>query len=306
MSSTTIPLIHDGAMGTELTRRGFDTHLPLWSAKALIDTPSAVQQIHADYLAAGAQVITTNTFRTNRRALAKANMAEQARALTFRAVQLAKQACHDYMQIQPMSIAPRIAGSIAPVEDCYMPELVPSENELDDEHTELAHNLADAGCDFILIETMNCIREALCAVKAAFATGLPFWVSFTLNAHNDLLSGETLREAVSVIAPFNPQAMLVNCIPVAQCSSALHVLRNAARSAHISVRFGVYGNVGHVDDEVGWTLTHAVSPQMYATHARAWANDGADIIGGCCGTMPAHINAIVNEFRGDAKRQTSD
>lgn len=297
----------DGAMGTELTRRGVDTTLPLWSAIALDAAPHVVEQIHLDYLNAGAQIITTNTFRTNVRALSKAGLAHRARELTFTAVELARSAAMKIRKGEGVKIDiltnkspshpftfspfhPLVAGSIAPVEDCYEPDLVPSEDELNAEHAVLARNLADAGVDLILVETMNTIREAVAAGNAAHATGKPLWVSFTLGADNRLLSGETLHDAVNAIMPFAPQAVLVNCIPVAQINSALTTLKPAVAGR---CEIGAYGNVGHVDDVVGWTLTDAVSPAAYTDAAKEWHKLGAGIIGGCCGTTPAHIAALT-------------
>lgn len=292
----------DGAMGTELTRRGVDTTLPLWSAIALDAAPHVVEQIHLDYLNAGAQIITTNTFRTNVRALNKAGLAHRARELTFTAVELARQALKKVRRGEsekvsesvPFSLSHflpfAVAGSIAPVEDCYEPDLVPSEDELNAEHAVLARNLADAGVDLILVETMNTIREAVAAGNAAHATGKPLWLSFTLGADNRLLSGETLHDAVNAIMPFAPQAVLVNCIPVAQINSALTTLKPAVAGR---CEIGAYGNVGHVDDVVGWTLTDAVSPAAYTDAAKEWHKLGAGIIGGCCGTTPAHIAALT-------------
>ncbi|HQZ98702.1 MAG TPA: homocysteine S-methyltransferase family protein, partial [Thermoflexales bacterium] len=269
-------IILDGALGTELTRRGENTNLPLWSARALMDAPQVVAQIHADYLAAGAEVLTANTFRTNFRTFEHAGLPNPhtlARDLTFKAVALAKNAGNA-----------KVAGSLAPLEDCYTPELVPDDETLAREHAEHAINLSEAGCDLILVETMNTIREAVAGAKAAAQTGKPIWVSFTLNKHNDLISGEKLADAVQAVLPFNPQAILVNCIPVAQIAGALRVLRRAAPAA---LPIGAYGNVGHVDDVTGWTLTHAVTPSAYAQAAQEWRKIGATIIGGCCGTTPA-------------------
>ncbi len=274
----------DGAMGTELTRRGVDTALPLWSAIALDSAPDTVRRIHADYADAGAEVLTANTFRTNLRALDKAGIAHRAGELTRRAVALAREAAGGRA---------RVAGSIAPVEDCYSPGLVPGEAELAREHGELAATLAAAGVDLILVETMNTVREAVAACRAARATGKPLWVSFTLAPDNTLLSGETLEAAVAGVTPFTPEAVLVNCIPVAQCESALARLKGAlADAGQGQIAFGVYGNVGHVDDAVGWTLTDAVTPAAYAQAATRWRALGARIIGGCCGTTPAHIAAL--------------
>lgn len=280
-------VVLDGALGTELTRRGVDTALPLWSAIALDTAPDVVAHIHADYAEAGARVLTTNTFRTNRRALAKAGIAHRAAELTQRAVTLARQAAQAF--------GSRIAGSIAPVEDCYTPGLVPAADALADEHAELARNLAAADVDLFLVETMNTAREAYAAARAARDADpdIPLWVSFTLRPDNALLSGETLLEALLPLAPLEPDAVLVNCIPVAQCQSALRVLRAARDKAGLDADLGVYGNVGHVDDAVGWTLTDAVSPTAYAAAARDWRALGASIIGGCCGTTPEHVRAVA-------------
>ncbi len=91
----------------------------------------------------------------------------------------------------------RLAGSMAPVEDCYTPELVPEAEALYAEHAELARNLNDAGVDLFLVETMNTSREAFAAAARAARFGKPLWVSFTLAPDNHLLSGETLGRCVA-------------------------------------------------------------------------------------------------------------
>ncbi len=110
-------LLLDGATGTELDRRGVDISLPLWSARAIIDAPQAVQDIHSEYLAAGADAITANTFRTHRRSLAKAGLGDQAAELTRHAVQIATRARDQH------NPAAMVLGSVAPLEDCYRPDM---------------------------------------------------------------------------------------------------------------------------------------------------------------------------------------
>ena len=292
-------LLLDGATGTELTRRGVDTTLPLWSAGALVHAPDAVRAIHGDYIRAGANIVTANTFRTHRRSLAKGGLGDRARELTHLAVQLVREATQqaDY----PTHQQTFIAGSIAPLEDCYAPHLVPPDNELKAEHTEMARHLAEAGVDVMLVETMNTIREARLAAEAAVATGLSVMVSFVCagaigqpvapRAEARLLGGEPLADAVRAIEPLGPAAILVNCAPVAMIEDLLRKLRAATDRP-----IGAYGNVGHVDDRVGWTLTHAVTPEQYAAAARTWRDLGAVIIGGCCGTTPDHVAALVAAF----------
>lgn len=281
-------------MGTELERRGVNTGLPLWSANALLTAPDVVKQIHLDYLRAGAQVITANTFRANPRTLARAGLAGRSRALTRLAVTLAREAITD-LQATHTAARPLIAGSMAPVEDCYSPWLVPGDAELEAEHGELARHLAEAGCDLLLIETMNTLREAVIAARAAAATGLPVWVSFTLDANNALLSGESLRDAAQAVLTAKPDAVLVNCIPVAQATRAVIALRAALNGAQ--VRLGVYANAGHVEDGA-WSMARGVTPAAYAEAAREWLAAGADIIGGCCGTTPDHIAWLAARTQG--------
>ena len=136
-------LLLDGATGTELHRRGVDTGLPLWSANTLLDDDDArvLQQIHADYLAAGADILTTNTFRTHRRALAPSGNAERALELTRRAVEIARAAIDEV----PASPPRFIAGSISTLEDCYQPDLVPPDDQCRAEHSERVHHLIECG-----------------------------------------------------------------------------------------------------------------------------------------------------------------
>ena len=146
----------------------------MWSARALIEAPDVLHAIHADYIAAGADIITTNTFRTHRRTLARAGLGERTRELTQLAVQIAREAA------QQADREVFVAGSMSPLEDCYSPQLVPPDDELWIEHAEMARDLAQAGCDVLLVETMNTIREAVIAARCAAATGLPVCVSFVV------------------------------------------------------------------------------------------------------------------------------
>ena len=165
-------LILDGATGTELERRGIGSELPLWSAAALDQAPEAVAAIHSAYVAAGVDLLTANTFRTQRRSLARGGQGERAGELTRLAVSLARSSTAS----SGRSVA--VLGSVAPLEDCFEPERVPDDSTLEREHGEHAENLATAGVDAVLIETMNTIREAVAAARAARAVELPFLVSF--------------------------------------------------------------------------------------------------------------------------------
>ncbi|MCO5175942.1 MAG: homocysteine S-methyltransferase family protein [Thermomicrobiales bacterium] len=274
-------LIVDGALGTELERRGVPTPEPLWSAQALLLHQDAVQQIHAAYVESGADILTANTFRTNERAVERARLAGRAEHLTHRAVALAREAAD--AAARPVWVA----GSISPVEDCFSPWLVPDDAALAREHGLLAAWLAGAGVDLILIETMNCIREAYAAAQAALSTGLPVLVSFVCSEDGHLLSGESLADAASALAPLGPDGLLVNCIPTPHVETAL---RNLAQSTTLPI--GAYGNLGPPVASDRWELEDAIGPQRYAAYVSDWLALGARIVGGCCGTTPAHIATL--------------
>ena len=181
-------------------------------------------------------------------------------------------------------------GSDPPLEDCYRPDLVPDEAALALEHAEHCHQLADAGVDAILCETLGSVREAVAAARAASETGLPVLVSFTCWNGASLLSGESLTDAVRAVTPLRPTALLVNCLPPANVAVCLAVLASAG------VPFGSYANLGVPDDVAGFRRSDECSPQGFADCAAAWIDAGARIVGGCCGTTPAHVRAIAQRL----------
>lgn len=282
-------LILDGATGTELNRRGVDTGLPLWSANALMNERDAgiLQNIHVDYLRAGADIISTNTFRTHRRALAPSGNADRALELTRRAVEIARSAIASMPADKPRFVA----GSISTLEDCYRPDLVPRDDELQSEHSERVHHLIECGVDLILIETINTIREALAIAKLATIPGTHVIVSFVCDREGKILSGETLTEAARQLLPLGISAIGVNCGPTSYLVKPLTELK-AACGEHFPLI--AYGNIGYVDESVGWINTDAESPDIYCEHASHWP---AKIIGGCCGTTPEHIRKLAKAIR---------
>jgi homocysteine S-methyltransferase len=289
------PILLDGATGTELARRAVDIGLPLWSANALLVAPQVLSQVHADYLRAGAEVITANTFRTHRRSLAKGGMGGQAKALTLAAVTLAREAAVAYKESLGSGAVREtfIAGSIAPLEDSYQPDLVPPTAECEREHAEMAQNLAEAGADLLLVETMNTIREAVAATRAACATGLPTFTCFVCRDDGRLFSGEAVRTAVEAVVPLGVAGVCINCTPSPLINKPFNELRAAVRSfSNARILIGLYANIGKTEDIAGWTNTADVSPLEYARLAAKWLEQGARLIGGCCGTTPAHIAAL--------------
>ena len=276
------PLLLDSAMGTELQRRDADTSLPLWSARPLLRDPELVWTVHGDEVSSGADILTANTFRTHSRSLGKAGLAERAGELTVRGVQLAHQA----------AAAPGrevfVAGSLSPLEDCYRPDLVPDDASLAREQGAQARTLAHAGVDLILAETHNTIREALAALEAGKAGGVPTLVSFVTDEEGRLLSGESIESAAAALLPHAPDALGINCVPAARLSGDLERLAAAAPGVPLLA----YGNLGLPADDKGWAFTEELPPAEYAEHARRWLALGARIVGGCCGTTAEHTRAL--------------
>jgi homocysteine S-methyltransferase len=280
----------DGATGTELGRRGVDIALPLWSAAALLEAPEVLGAIHRDYLAAGADAITTNTFRTHGRSLTKAGLAHRSAELTQQAVRIAAAARDER---RPHAL---VLGSVAPLEDCYQPALAPDEADCRREHAEMIGNLVDAGVDRILIETMNNLTEARAAAEAACALAPGRWMlslcTRSTGPPGTLLSGERVSDLGDVL--HDALAVGTNCVAAPAVESQIGLLRGLLPD---HVRIIAYANIGYADQAGNWVTTDAVEPAQYAEYAQRWIEAGATIVGGCCGTTPQTIQAIAERVR---------
>jgi len=277
-------------MGTELRARGVEVpdHVTsIWSAKALIDAPEAVLQIHRDYIAAGADVITTNNYSVTPQLLSREGLEDRFEELTLQAADLARQA----REIGSRPV--RIAGSIPPLETSYRPELVGEDQAILQDYRRMAEILAPR-VDILLCETMSSAREALAAVTAAAETDREVWVSWTLQGDrpDHLPSGETVREAYEALAHRTIGAYLVNCCGANFVTRAVTIL-----SGLTTLPIGGYANAANVIS--GAEEGSPPAPELierepldiegYATAATEWIEAGASIVGGCCSTRPAHI-----------------
>lgn len=278
----------DGAMGTALASAGVAVEGPAWSSRAVLEAPHEVAALHRAYAAAGAVIHTANTFRATSGALAAwrdAPAGTTVRDWVARAVRLARGAVpSDHL----------VAASLSPVRDCYV--RAPPEPGFLRIHEEQAARLAEAGADLILCETFADPEEALLALDAGRATGLPVWVSFTTGPAGDLLDPDELALAARAAADRGAEVVLVNCAPAARLEPILAPL---ARSG---VRFGVYANVGGESEGLGSMVDWAAGApsaavlagraERYAALTERWVTWGARVVGGCCGTTPTHIRAM--------------
>jgi S-methylmethionine-dependent homocysteine/selenocysteine methylase len=281
-------VILDSAMGTELKERGEDVSLPLWSAGPLLTNPDMVREIHIENIDAGADIITTNTFRTQRRTMEKAGFMlnelsyeSTAKELTLEAVELAAEA----VMIAGDNVL--IAGCSAPVEDCYQPELVPDTDTLCTEHYEHMMNLEEGGVDIHLAETMMTIKEISALLNQLHKSGREYMISLLCRNDNELYSGEPLSEALNIINKFSPSAVLINCIHPSAAESILKKLKQLT-----DLPLGVYANIGNPEKKDGEEFEKAVTADQYYKYAKKWKELGVKIIGGCCGTDPSYIKKI--------------
>jgi S-methylmethionine-dependent homocysteine/selenocysteine methylase len=282
----------DGATATELQRRGIAVRAPWWTTAALRSRRgrAALTAVHADHVRSGAGVVTANTFRCNLRTLRRAGLDATACAAAVRtAVGVARAAVAASRPGRPVWIA----GSMAPVEDCYRPDLVPEAAHLRAEHAWLARELVGAGVDLVLVETMGCVREARIALEAVLAAGGRAAVSFVAGDGGRLLSGESIGAAARAVERDGAAAVLVNCTSIPRTETCLRLMRWSAEGP-----LGAYPNVEDRDglppvSPVDAALPVAVGPVSFAETVARWcAEFDLDLVGGCCGTTPDHVAAM--------------
>lgn len=278
------PMLLDAAVGTALEAMGVDTSPPLWSARALLDAPDALKKIHESHLRAGADAITTATFRLAPRALAAAGLADRAFDLVRRAVDIAGAASE---KVQPDAL---ILGSVGPLADCYRPQDAPQVGEAEQDHAERIDMLVRAGVDIILIETMNNVAEALVAARAAHAAAPGRWILSVIcdaTAPGRILSGEPMADLLDA-APPDPMAVGVNCVAAPDMFAQLCALHDLRPDLPLIA----YANTARLTPEGAWERTDSESPQHYAEIASAWLGLPLVLLGGCCGTTADHVAAL--------------
>ena len=273
--------ILDGAMGSELIRRGLTLPLHTWSADANITSPEMVEKIYREYVDAGADYITANTFRTTLRAYKKTeaiNPKTAARDSLYQAVELAKRAA---------GVSGKVVGSIAPLEDCYSAHLFPGRDAAIAEFAQLGEHLKRAGVDILLLETMNSVAETEAALIGTQKFSLPVWVSFVLKDDNHILSGDSISQAIEKVKNFSIDCIMLNCNPLDRTLMAVeNLLTNWPN------QWGVYPNLGIGEpSHYGYILHYEEMDRFLSTMEKVIAL-GPSIIGTCCGSSPRHISKL--------------
>ena len=281
-------LIIDGGTGSELQRRGVAMDANAWSGAAALGHEGLLRQIHADYIHAGAEVITANTFGTTRFVLASAGLDEEFERINRRAMRAAREA-RDDAATGPVAIA----GSLSCLPPRNDPAGYPEPRlELDD-YRELAELLAAEGADLIALEMMEDTIHARMAMAAAVETGLPVWlgVSTRMSEAGDRLVGfdfpETpLADPLEALVPMQPAVVNVMHTPPEAVGPALDELKRLWDGP-----CGVYPELGDFEAP-DWQFTQQLTPGEFVSLATEWVRQGARLLGGCCGTLPEHILAL--------------
>jgi S-methylmethionine-dependent homocysteine/selenocysteine methylase len=293
-------VIIDGGTGTQLQADGAAMDSDAWSARANLDRPDLVRQVHQEYIRAGAEVIIANTFAASRAALAPAGLGDRVADANRAAVRAALEA-RDAAASRPVAVAGAMS-SFCPIavhgrgaaertaaEDPRFPTL--------SDFREQAALLAEAGADLIALELIDSAGYGRAAVQAATETGLPVWLGISALRGDDgtvrtdpvMGSGDSLDELLGALVD-----------PALAAVTVMHAKPEVVPDSIAIIRRHYAGPVGAYAESGDWAAPNWVfdglSPEQYLPHAIGWAEAGAQLIGGCCGIGPEHIRLLAQRL----------
>jgi methionine synthase I (cobalamin-dependent)/5,10-methylenetetrahydrofolate reductase len=276
-------LVCDGAMGTMLQSAGVPLDRSLCELN--VSSPRLVRDLHEAYLAAGAHIVQTNTFDANRLRLARVGLADRVAEFNIAGARLAREAVRD------SGSQALVAGSIGPVMSAAAPR-IPG----DARRPVLAEQISALAdwADVIMLETFGDIESLAQAVEVALAEcDLPVIAQMTFGDDGKTLRGEDPATVAAVIAGLDVAAVGANC--TVGPADLAEVVRQLAAGCPLPVT--VQPNAG-MPRRLGRQLRYAHNTEYFAEFARTFASGGATIVGGCCGTTPAHIRAVARAVSG--------
>ncbi len=269
-------------------------HAEAWSGAATLGNADVLEDIHRDYIAAGADIVTANTYASSRLMLGPAGLAdsfEKINQTAIRAAQRARDASgrSDVLVAGSLShMCPIITGTAEQDQS-----RVPSGSEMTDAFEELAVLLCDEGCDLILLEMMYYPERIGLACKAAVATGLPVWVGFSARGGEN---GQVLSYALERDIPFSEIVHAIKGFDIA-VAGVMHTPSNIITDTIPILRSAFAGPLMAYPDSgffemPHWQFENVITPDQLLQFAMEWANNGVQIVGGCCGLSPEHIAAL--------------
>ena len=287
-------LILDGGTGTDLQSRGALMSGDTWCADANLTHPDIVRAVHRGYIAAGADIITANTFATSPIVFSYIGRAADVARIDAVAVALARESA--------AGTAVCVAGSIStmrpvlPGGDRNNLEFELREREARALFRTKAETLKSAGCDLLLMELMRDTDYAVWASEAALASGLPVWIGISTERGQDgRLHGWgradcPLEDIARTLAALKPAVMMIMHTSPNNTDEALTILRK-----HWAGPIAVYPECGYFKSP-DWEFVDVIPPEELLRKSQGWHAQGASIFGGCCGIGPAHIAALSAAF----------
>lgn len=283
-------IIGDGAMGTMLYQHGFFVNTCFDELN--LTRPELIESIHREYLETGCDVIETNSFGANSFKLARFGLADKQDAINLAAAELARGASGEEHLV---------AGAIGPTGKNNPAPGKELKQQLSVAFTTQSKALAKGGVDFLLLETFTSTAELAIAIEAAMETGLPIVAQMTCTEQLETFFGTRIEKAIAEIARYDAVAAVgLNCsLGPSDMLEGLKRLREGTDKP-----LSIQPNAGLPRRVEGRTL-YMCTPEYMAEYAKRFYENGARIIGGCCGTTPAHIRQITKTLRPLAKAMTA-
>ena len=288
----------DGGLGQELYRRHQRAAHPLWSIRVMQERPELVEAVHREFIEAGAEILTLNTYAATPERLARdgdISLLETLHAQAYALADAARAASGSSGE------AVRIAGCLPPLVGSYHPEATPDDATCRKSYERIVQ--AQPKVDLFICETMSSLREGVLAAEAGLCSGRPVLLSFTVSDQLDkavLRSGEPVDEVVAAVKDLPLAGLLLNCSTPEAIDLALPSLKTSGHP------FGAYANgftsinALHPGGTVDALLPRQdLGPEAFAKWAMRWVDAGASYIGGCCEVSPAHIAMLNNHLRAE-------
>ena len=284
-------IVLDGATGTELQRRGAPMDPAAWCGPATLENDHILTAIHRDYIEAGSDVVTANTFAASKIMLKAAGLADRSDEIVTRAVEAALKARELTGKADIV-----VAGSLShmvPVADGtdkVDPTKIPAETEISDAFYSVAHALKRSGAELIMLEMMYEPKRTKLAVEAALSTGLPIWFGMSARRGSDgnVKAFHHLEEL--------PIAEIINLIPSkgVDVVGVMHTGAEVIGDALVDIKKQFNGPLAAYPDSgyfamPDWKFVDIIPPDRYGEFVRQWMKDGVQLIGGCCGLGLDHI-----------------
>ena len=281
-------ILMDGGMGSEIERRGAISPTT-WSGGPMLTHPDLVRDIHQEYIEAGAEIIITNTFGTGRDMLEEGGIQHKVAEANKLGMEAALQARKNTGTENSVVIAASVS-TMRPKAHAEIP--VPYETALATYREQLGE-LAKGAPDVAVGEMLVRISDTLAVIQAATELNLPVWVGLSLVRDGDDLylgiqdrhGGETLQDALEAIEHKGVASVFIMHTPVDNTGPGLDIVKNNWQGT-----FGAYAHFPRSGSPPSPPIPR--NPQQYLEYAKRWNKQGARIIGGCCGTTPAHIRAL--------------